>query len=281
MDKITLKNINELQEIENGDLNKLQEIDNVDSNKLQEIDNDLNKSQEIDDEDTPNNTKDATEAQKDPSFYTNAAAYWEKVPPTVNGVLGGFERISSTDIKGSDSFLKQIFKLKDPPGHGRAVDCGAGIGRITKHLLQRHFGKVDLVEQCTQFLDTAKENFKLSKKIGEYYCIGLQNFLPIPKHYDVIWCQWVLGHLNDDDLEAFFRRLIDSLKPNGVIVVKENFSGSGEVEFDIKDSSVIRPQELLLNILDRAGLNVMKNIQQRNFPKGLYEVRMICLRPKN
>ncbi|XP_042868161.1 N-terminal Xaa-Pro-Lys N-methyltransferase 1-like [Penaeus japonicus] len=224
---------------------------------------------------------DASDVQKDPAFYSDAAAYWDTIPATVNGMLGGLGHISASDISGSDAYLKSIFKMKNPPGHGRAVDCGAGIGRITKHLLQKHFGKVDLVEQCQNFIDKARESFKGSKKVTEFYCVGLQNFNPEPNTYDVIWCQWVLGHLTDTDLEDFFRRMAQGLKPNGVIVVKENVASSGEVEFDEVDSSVTRPESEILDIVERAELKVLKNTKQPNFPKGLYEVKMFCFKPKH
>lgn len=34
---------------------------------------------------------------------------------------------------------------------------------------------------------------------------GLQDFSPEPKTYDVIWCQWVLGHLTDEDFVGFMK----------------------------------------------------------------------------
>lgn len=42
-------------------------------------------------------------------FYTDAAKYWEKVPATVDGMLGGFGFISKTDIEGSQNFLESLF----------------------------------------------------------------------------------------------------------------------------------------------------------------------------
>jgi hypothetical protein len=48
------------------------------------------------------------------------------VKPTVDGMLGGFAKISHTDIDGSNKFLKLLFGVDDPPGHARALDCGAG-----------------------------------------------------------------------------------------------------------------------------------------------------------
>ncbi|CAL4094692.1 unnamed protein product [Meganyctiphanes norvegica] len=225
--------------------------------------------------------KDAIKAQETPEFYSDAQKYWDNIPATNDGMLGGFAHISKLDVGGSDTFLKLIFKMKNPPGHSRAVDCGAGIGRITKHLLSRHFGKVDIVEQCQNFVDQAKEALKGHKKVGEFYCQGLQDFNPPSDTYDVVWSQWVLGHLTDSHLEDFFRRMGAALKPNGVIVVKENVSSSGEVELDEEDSSVTRPEKLLLQIMDQAGLRVLKNTKQNKMPNGLYEVRMICLRPKS
>ena len=94
------------------------------------------------------------------------------------------------------------------PSNLRALDCGAGIGRITKHLLTKHFNHVDLVEQNKLFLEKAKNYLKSSNKVENLYCCGLQNFLPEAGKYDVIWCQWVLGHLTDDHLTDFFKRCL-------------------------------------------------------------------------
>jgi protein N-terminal methyltransferase len=58
------------------------------------------------------------------------------------------------------------------PGNQRALDCGAGIGRITKHLLQRHFLKIDLAEQNPKFLEKAKDYLHDSGKIGQLFCSG-------------------------------------------------------------------------------------------------------------
>ena len=65
--------------------------------------------------------------------------------------------------------------------------------------------------------------------------------------FDVIWCQWCLGHLSDEDLVAFFRRCPAALrnKDEGLIVVKENLcqdgdDGSARVSFDEADSSLTR-----------------------------------------
>lgn len=45
-------------------------------------------------------------------FYEKAAKYWEKVPATVDGMLGGFGFISQIDILGSEEFLRLILKVR-------------------------------------------------------------------------------------------------------------------------------------------------------------------------
>lgn len=148
-----------------------------------------------------------TSPVEDEKFYSNAVQYWSEIPPTIDGMLGGFGFISQTDIRDSKLLLKQLFNSKASPGREYALDCGAGIGRITKHLLTEFFDKVDLVEQNPKFLNQAKQYLgtKLQDKIGNYYSVGLQCFKPDDKKYDVIWSQWVLGHLTESDLVTFLK----------------------------------------------------------------------------
>jgi len=43
--------------------------------------------------------------------YKQAADYWSNVDPTIDGMLGGFGKISMIDIEGSSKFLKVLFKV--------------------------------------------------------------------------------------------------------------------------------------------------------------------------
>ena len=51
-----------------------------------------------------------TESNDDP-FYGDAKKYWEGIPATVDGMLGGFSHISSTDIAGSTKFLRDFISV--------------------------------------------------------------------------------------------------------------------------------------------------------------------------
>ena len=61
----------------------------------------------------------------------------------MNGVLGGYGVVHPVDVDTSCLFLDS-FSTKI--GHNRALDCGAGIGRVTKNVLLSRFDAIDLVE---------------------------------------------------------------------------------------------------------------------------------------
>ncbi|ORX89416.1 hypothetical protein K493DRAFT_318692 [Basidiobolus meristosporus CBS 931.73] len=228
------------------------------------------------------------------SWYDDAHEYWNNVTPTVNGMLGGYESISKIDVQGSQRFIEELVNgRKGAKGNvlsapyiekERACDCGAGIGRVTKHFLLNNFKTVDLVEQTAKFLEQAQEEYLLNEKeagrIGEFICQGLQDFTPEEESYDLIWSQWVLGHLTDDDLVAFFERCKRGLKPRGLIGVKENIAVSGYI-VDEEDSSVTRSEDILKGIFKKAGLRIIKEQTQMGFPSGLFTVKMFALVPES
>jgi len=51
---------------------------------------------------------------------------------------------------------------------GRALDCGAGIGRVSKLVLLPLFKEVDLLEQNPAFLDKAKTYLVRMCGVREY-----------------------------------------------------------------------------------------------------------------
>lgn len=97
--------------------------------------------------------------------------YWQSVPATVDGVLGGYGTgtLPRVDALGSRTFLLSILprlsaippvtedavswkkdKIKQRGGRGktitRALDCGAGVGRVTRDVLSKVVDEVHLVE---------------------------------------------------------------------------------------------------------------------------------------
>ncbi|KAL6282793.1 hypothetical protein ACE6H2_013722 [Prunus campanulata] len=95
-------------------------------------------------------------------------------------------------------------------------ECGSGIGRVTKNLLVRYFNEVDLLEPVSHFLETARESLAPENhmasdmhKATNFLCVPLQEFTPEAGRYDMIWVQWCIGHLTDDDFVSFYKRAKD------------------------------------------------------------------------
>ncbi|XP_062816009.1 N-terminal Xaa-Pro-Lys N-methyltransferase 1 [Anolis carolinensis] len=222
----------------------------------------------------------AKEAVEDESeFYSKAERYWKAVPATVDGMLGGYGHISSLDIASSRAFLLRF--LKEGPtrtGTSLALDCGAGIGRISKRLLLPLFRAVDLVDVTEGFLDQARAFLgEDARRVRNFFCCGLQDFSPEPGAYDLIWIQWVIGHLTDEHLTAFLKRCRQGLRPNGLIVIKDNMAQEGVVLDDV-DSSVCRGLDVVLGLVRRAGLRLLAQEQQQGFPDEIYHVHTLAMR---
>ena len=78
-------------------------------------------------------------------------------------------------------------------GTHRALDCGCGIGRVSKGVLLPMFEKMEMVDMMEHFLLHAHEEYlgDDADRIETYYCYNLQDFTPRAKKYDCVWIQWV------------------------------------------------------------------------------------------
>eukprot|EP00727_Mastigamoeba_balamuthi_P001209 m51a1_g11085 hypothetical protein (322) ;mRNA; f:6148-7462 len=207
-------------------------------------------------------------------WYSLADSYWKGVPPTVDGMLGGLSEVDAADVRGSRELLRSL-KLHS---HARALDCGAGIGRVTRHVLAPLFDRVDLVDQCPGFVDSARAGLADLKNVGRLECCGLQDLEFGPgEAYDVVWVQWVIIYLTDDDLVRFVRRCAGALAPGGVVCVKDNVTRGGEFWADLSDNSIIRSDAHMRALFARAGVTVRMARDQTGLPKDLFPVKTYVL----
>ncbi|KAJ7285778.1 alpha-N-methyltransferase NTM1 [Mycena rebaudengoi] len=263
--------------------------------------------------------------------------YWETQPATLDGVLGGFGTgtLPRVDSLGSRLFLlnllpelctvpSSIRPLVSPPERRtRALDVGAGIGRVTADVLLHLFADVVLLEPVDNFIQEALARGRASAAVsqperGQHPWRGiadqstsvtflrgtLQDFDPAKPHhadtldrvgysppstdalsgFDVVWCQWCLGHLNDAELAAFLQRshaaLREKEKGRSLIVVKENLcaddtDGTPRIVFDSEDSNLTWQWK---RVFEQAGLSLVHEQVQEGLPAGLYVVKMYALR---
>ncbi|KAH8171444.1 adoMet dependent proline di-methyltransferase domain-containing protein [Sarocladium implicatum] len=214
--------------------------------------------------------------------------YWQGASADVAGMLGGvtnikgFSSVSRIDLQGSRTFLARLgIGLKsDRKTVKVALDAGAGIGRITENLLLKVASEVDVVEPVEKLTDAIKGK----PGVRNIFNVGLENWRPgEDAAYDLIWTQWCLCYLTEEQIVDYLKVCKDALSSTGVIVVKENLSTTGDNFFDETDSSTTREDEKYQSLFKKAGLRLIKNEPQRGLPetpgRRLFPVRMYALRP--
>ena len=110
---------------------------------------------------------------------------------------GGYGKVTPMDIKDSNTFLDELsalrpaFKFDAAAGIFifyiinvlfpllmsfwlRRLDCGAGIGRVTKLLLLKRFSHVDMVEQSPRLLNAAPAYIGRDSARASPVLVGLQ-----------------------------------------------------------------------------------------------------------
>ncbi|XP_078074480.1 N-terminal Xaa-Pro-Lys N-methyltransferase 2 [Mustelus asterias] len=211
-------------------------------------------------------------------FYARARCFYEEVPATEEGMMGDFLELNSIDVESSSVFLRKFVGGPGKADTEYALDCGCGIGRVTRCVLLPVFSSVDVVDMMDNFLFEALSYIgKDVQKVKDYFCATLQDFTPAIKKYDVIWIQWVTGHLTDKDLMEFLIRCKYSLKDDGVIIIKDNVGRQGCI-LDQTDSSVIRDIEILRDIIAKTDLEIICAEKQLDIPEQFVPVWMLALK---
>eukprot|EP00918_Siedleckia_nematoides_P103495 GHVU01225910.1.p1 GENE.GHVU01225910.1~~GHVU01225910.1.p1 ORF type:complete len:202 (-),score=24.57 GHVU01225910.1:386-991(-) len=199
-------------------------------------------------------------------------------------MLDGYGCVSAMDIKDSREFLDRIGKFTSAKGgpcnFGRAIDCGAGIGRVSKGLLCPRFQVVDMLEPVAKHIEKAKEELK-ETNVDRFFNVPLEGWTPdAGLKYDCFWVQWCALYVTDDDLKSFLKKAASALNEQGVICVKENVVMDGGFQCDVQDNSLMRTHAHYLRLFDEAGMKVLMMKRQTGFPPGLFPVYMYCMRPQ-
>ncbi|KAL9642835.1 hypothetical protein ABK040_009910 [Willaertia magna] len=214
-------------------------------------------------------------------WYEMGTKYWkDNVTNDMNGMLGGFTNVHERDIKESSTLLNKVLQeLKENNQKLSCLECGAGNGRVTKYLLERYFDEIDIEDINDAFLQKAKLE---CDKVRNTYAIGLEQLdkhIKIEPTYHCIWIQWCACFLKDLDFVNFLLFCYELLHDGGIICFKENISGKGFV-IDSDDGSITRSDRhyrYLFKLLEPYFI-LKENVIQKDWEKGLFQVRMYCLK---
>ncbi|RYG57363.1 hypothetical protein EON66_00550, partial [archaeon] len=175
------------------------------------------------------------------STYARHAVQDDAVPASVEGVLGGEQHVAPWDAVESRQFVEML-QREVCMGAARALDVGAGIGRVTQDVLRHYFQGVDVMEPSPKMLhaarvalcghggvdeptpgaattacaDMAASSTAVSTTSYRFIQSGIHDFSFEPDVlYDCIWLQWVIGCASDVQLIDFLRAAGSALAPHG------------------------------------------------------------------
>jgi protein N-terminal methyltransferase len=228
---------------------------------------------------TTDDSVNAVEVATMQEYFDKGNEYWTNIKPSLDGIMGGFPKITKMDLQGTSAFLDNLRDIC----LDSICDMGGGIGRCTGLLFIRKFAAIDFVEPNLAYLNAAKKlvGVKQTKMTEENFIhTGLESFTPAPNKYNIMFVQWVLGHLPDKLLVKFLRRCAKGLKPGGYIVVKENLSETKLFNFDLEDYAITRAHVHWRHVFKQAGLAVVKEKQELGYLEvGLLPVIFWALQP--
>ena len=225
-------------------------------------------------------------------YYNKRKDHWSSKEATLAAVLGGYSDTHLPDVKCSNELLSGLIQTNNLIP-GRALDCAAGIGRVTQYVLVNFFKEIELVEQEEKFVNKAKELLSSNPKVIGYYNKPLEQFDFNNKtnYYDLIWIQWCLENLEDDDLDSFIKKCYNALNDNGIIIVKENILIEDDESEDnnIKDNNKVYSKEDIsrqredssyIELFTKNGFSLFRHFPNPNWPDGLMPLIIYVLKKK-
>ena len=126
------------------------------------------------------------------ALYAANVVYWDD-----SGAAGTSDEVAMTgdgegsaDIADSHRFLLALLVRMPQLRPSSGLDAGAGVGRVTKHLLLRHCSTVHLVESSDPWCTRSRRY--LGKKLVKrctFTRSRLEEFIPRGRSTDLIWVQ--------------------------------------------------------------------------------------------
>ncbi|XP_037077051.1 phosphoethanolamine N-methyltransferase-like [Pollicipes pollicipes] len=105
-------------------------------------------------------------------------------------------------------------------GGMRVLELGAGIGRFTRKLAERarHVTAVDFLETYIE------KNRESNQHLGnvEFLCMDVTQLKLESCQYDMIFSNWLLMYLSDEEIDKLVSGMLKWLKPDGYLFIRES-----------------------------------------------------------
>uniref|UniRef100_A0A0G4I643 Alpha N-terminal protein methyltransferase 1 n=1 Tax=Chromera velia CCMP2878 TaxID=1169474 RepID=A0A0G4I643_9ALVE len=172
-------------------------------------------------------------AERREEFYKANEEWWTEGYGGVSEsetMIGDDDEASGSDLEHSQQFLEEVIASLGLSPPLRCLELGAGAGRVTRGVLLRACESVVLFEANKHWLDRAKKNIGRQRAQSCGFVQGKLEELPnvagtlckAREGFHLVWIQWCLQYLTDQDFVRVLCACVTVLESNGVIILKEN-----------------------------------------------------------
>jgi protein N-terminal methyltransferase len=205
----------------------------------------------------------------------NVKTFWNE--HTKVDEVAGNQKLRDIDEKNINILLDELEKKKlINPKNDYLFELAAGVGRITKNIFVKRFGKIDALEPAKPLADQLTKLKKDINQIKNVYVMKAEDF-KYDKKYNVVFASWFLENLTDSNALKFLIDTRKQLEKNGVIILKENISRGPSVTYKEGMAQRIRSVTAYETLFDLAGYKLLINRNSKGWPVSFYMVREFVL----
>jgi trans-aconitate methyltransferase len=202
--------------------------------------------------------------------YETVSRYWDQAAPSVLGpyMMGGFGFPAGAGrfrFRAECRIVERLIQIARRDGS--VLDLGSGIGCWTEYFAQQ-FARVVTVEASRPLFEALKERCASLPNV-EYILGDVMRFEP-EDQYELVFLGGMLMYLNEQDVSALLRKLIQSLRPGGIILCRETTIRQETISRQGEYQAVYRSVSNYQRIFAECGLSVVK--VQMNAPYVLMQM---------
>lgn len=169
----------------------------------------------------------------------------DKLVDAFNKASEDYDKYRKQAIPNMDIYYNTVVKLTQNYENPKILDLGAGTGILTELLYEKHPNSdFTLIDLSTDMLNIARNKFK--KHDFKYI---EANYLThdFQDKYDVIVSSLSIHHLTDDEKRMLYKRIYDTLKPNGIFINADQVRGATDYTEEIykkQDATHLQKQDI-------------------------------------
>jgi len=130
------------------------------------------------------------------------------------------------------------------------VELAAGNGHFTAHLAKKanHLTAVEFMDSFLERNKAANNHFANI----DFICNDVRNFDMPSNSVDIVFSNWLLMYLTDEEIQAFSQKVLKWLNPGGYLIFRESCFGRGDDDQERLNPTFDRTAEEYMRLFDIA-----------------------------